>query len=402
MIVDDEPFIREGLKLLVDWTAEGFEIAAEAKNAYEVIELLAKQSFDLLIIDIRMPKMTGIELAKYIREKVSKKVGIIFLTGFMDAEYVSKAFDIHAIQYLQKPVEPAILRSALRMTKVRCDEIALEEERRRRETRELREYYVMEALHGVSKPENLRYLKKLYRMEKEVCYIQFTFATAQGSDISTNMVLVEVNRMKEYYQKILKDQSYSIVSHTPGQNDMSFGLILTSSMLEGKKESVYEFVDRILEQLHSMTTLHVIVKIGKIVNNIEKLSISYQEAIRAVPYMMKSKEVPLELRLNSYLKAHYMENITLKSLSEMFFVNAAYLGQFFKKHNGVYLKEYLNAIRVNKGAELLENTNMKIYQIAEYVGFQSADSFITAFSKEMNVTPQKYRQLRSRSNESEE
>ena len=396
MIIDDEPFIREGLKLLIDWKAEGFEITAEAKNAFEAMEIMQIKSFDLFLIDIKMPKMNGIQLAHHIREKVSKKAAIVFLTGYMEAEYVSEAFDIQALQYLQKPVEPSGLLNALRMAKERSDEVQAEEERRRRETRKLREYYVMELLHGVSKPENIRYLKQLYRQEKELRYIQFTFNLKEDMSQSKMSLMEEVNRLNTYYQRRLKEQSYYMVSHIPVENEVSGGFILSSNYLERKKESIYEFVDRILEEINSMTNLKVVVRIGKPVNDIEKITTSYQEAIKAVPYMMKSKEVPLELRLNSYLNAHYMENITLKSLSEMFYVNAAYLGQFFKKHNGVYLKEYLNSIRVKKGAELLVDTNMKIYQIAEYVGFQSADSFISAFSKEMNTTPQKYRQMKSK------
>ena len=239
-------------------------------------------------------------------------------------------------------------------------------------------------------------MKKVYRGEKELCYVQFNFSLSQDATTVETRLVEELGRIREYFQKQLSGQAYGIVSHAPGQNEMSFGFILAGSLLERRKESMYEFIDYVLNQIQSMSDLKVIVRIGKTVNDIEKIPISYQEALRSVPYMMKSKEVPLELRLNSFLKAHYMENITLKSLSEMFFVNAAYLGQFFKKHNGVYLKDYLNSIRVKKGAELLVNTNMKIYQIAEYVGFQSADSFITAFSKEMNITPQKYRQGKSR------
>ena len=121
MIVDDEPFIREGLKLLIDWKTEGFEVAAEAKNAYEAIEIMGRQSFDLFIIDIKMPKMSGVDLAHYIRDKVSKKVNIVFLTGFMKAEYVAEAFDIHAIQYLQKPVEPSMLQNTLRIIRNRTN-----------------------------------------------------------------------------------------------------------------------------------------------------------------------------------------------------------------------------------------------------------------------------------------
>ena len=164
-------------------------------------------------------------------------------------------------------------------------------------------------------------------------------------------------------------------------------------MLAENRVSIYEMVDRMLRDLSEVTVLKVVARVGKAVNDISKLNESYKDCIESNPYSLHNKDIPLEIRLNTYLHAHYMENITLKSLSEQFYVNTAYLGQFFKKHNGVLLKEYLNSIRVQKAAQLLESSSLKIYQIADKVGFQSADSFITSFSKEMGVTPQKYRML---------
>ena len=69
LLVDDEPFILQGLKVLIDWEDYGFEVytAQDGKTAYEMIE---EQGFDLVIADIKMPVMDGIELLKKIRERL--------------------------------------------------------------------------------------------------------------------------------------------------------------------------------------------------------------------------------------------------------------------------------------------------------------------------------------------
>ena len=72
LLVDDEPFILQGLKLLVDWEKGGFRIAGTAANGMEALAFLKKEKVDLVIADIKMPQMTGLELLEHIRkEKIS-------------------------------------------------------------------------------------------------------------------------------------------------------------------------------------------------------------------------------------------------------------------------------------------------------------------------------------------
>lgn len=78
LLVDDEPFILQGLKLLVDWEKEGFRIARTAANGMEALAFLKKEKVDLVIADIKMPQMTGLELLEHIRkEKISDAYFVI-------------------------------------------------------------------------------------------------------------------------------------------------------------------------------------------------------------------------------------------------------------------------------------------------------------------------------------
>ena len=66
LIVDDEPFIRQGLKILINWEQYGYEIIGEAANGLEAIKQLEEKEIDLVIADIKMPEMNGIELIEYV------------------------------------------------------------------------------------------------------------------------------------------------------------------------------------------------------------------------------------------------------------------------------------------------------------------------------------------------
>lgn len=397
LIVDDEPFIREGFKMLIDWEKEGFFMPIVAKNAFEAIEIVQNDKYDLIFIDIRMPKMNGIELAKYIREKISNLIHIVFLTGYLDIEYVNQAFSLGAVQYLQKPVQPIQLVEVLKNIRMRLEQKKNEDKFIRKSHRDLREYYILELIQGVKNVENIKYMQSVFRNEHVIHYLNFNFYKADQN--AKELTQPEMESIKNKFKERFKDKEYYVITHVGGVREFVIGLIITGEYLNEKRISIYEYVDLVLARLDKDTDYKAVVRIGKKVDDISKLGESYRDAMNEIPYKLNSNEIPLEVRIKSYIDAHYMDNITLKSISEQFYVNTAYLGQFFKKHHGVFLKDYLNSVRVKKSQELLLKTSLKIYQVAKSVGFQSADSFISAFSKETGYTPQRYRLMRENKND---
>ena len=91
------------------------------------------------------------------------------------------------------------------------------------------------------------------------------------------------------------------------------------------------------------------------------------------------------------IRLHYAENLTLKGLSQKYYVNSAYLGQLFKKKYGVTFREYLNNCRIEEAARLLVSTGGKVYNIARAVGYQDLDYFIERFIAAKGCTPSNYR-----------
>lgn len=97
-------------------------------------------------------------------------------------------------------------------------------------------------------------------------------------------------------------------------------------------------------------------------------------------------------KVKRYINKHYNENLTLKRIASKFFMNPVYLGQLFKKTYGVYFRDYLLEVRIEKAKQILRQTDMRIYEVAEQVGFGSPDYFVTQFEKMEGSTPSKYRQ----------
>ena len=115
LIVDDEPLIKEGLKHIIDWEEHGIELVGEASNGEEALEAINKYAPSILLTDIKMPVMDGLQLIRSIREKhISVKVVVI--SGFDDFQFVKEALRYGVENYILKPVSKDELSSTLLST----------------------------------------------------------------------------------------------------------------------------------------------------------------------------------------------------------------------------------------------------------------------------------------------
>src|SRR5699024_5705805 len=100
LLAEDQVMVRQGLKLMIE-TDEELKVAGEADNGREAIILCEKQAFDIVILDIRMPVMDGIEAAKIIQSRWPK-TKILMLTTFDDNRYVLETLKIGVSGYILK------------------------------------------------------------------------------------------------------------------------------------------------------------------------------------------------------------------------------------------------------------------------------------------------------------
>ena len=108
MVVEDEKVIRNGLLKHVPWQKLGVWEVQAAENGEKALELAETFHPDIVLSDIRMPGMSGIELCRTLREKYPE-IEIIFSTGYADKEYLKAAIDLHAVGYVEKPVNVNLL-----------------------------------------------------------------------------------------------------------------------------------------------------------------------------------------------------------------------------------------------------------------------------------------------------
>ena len=166
LIADDEPLIRQDLKeILID---AGYEVVAEARDGYHALEL-AKQTYpDLLIMDIKMPNINGLEAAEEIQIALNKRIPTVILTAYNQPELIQKAGEIGAFAFLTKPVKPQDLIATIETAKHRAKELeslqqdisSLKEKLEIRKLVERAKGIVMKKM-SLDEPEAMHYLQKI-------------------------------------------------------------------------------------------------------------------------------------------------------------------------------------------------------------------------------------------------
>ena len=121
LVVDDEHDQRHALVERVNWEAAGFTVVGEAENGVEALDLVETLEPDLILTDIKMPMITGLELAARVRE-LRPATQIVILSGYDSFEYARTAIDYNIISYLLKPISSSELSEELFEIRRRMDE----------------------------------------------------------------------------------------------------------------------------------------------------------------------------------------------------------------------------------------------------------------------------------------
>lgn len=514
LLVDDEPFILQGLAVIIDWAKEGFEIAGKASNGLEALKILKKEKIDLAIVDIRMPEMTGLELLEKIRQEKISDAFFVVLSGHNDFEYARRALQNECLDYLLKPVEQEELIRMLGRVREICEKSSRKREDDSVMEREAFAKNMIPICYGRYRPDNVEYVQKYMGESNKFRYIS---VEPDGSSGEINRLSGEEKRQlqKELYQKctiLFPEEEYlCILDASVREGSYDVGIVYTDELLDGSGGmSEQEYLAQIQREIKKSVRFPVEITIGRSVETIEDISESCKSVllarslkgldikeklnweseghladrqladrlVRAVKlndkeeikdsYAAFSREIKMsgmdvnmvnmvvnhlmfellhlaleqdenidrqellrflnesafgqmnrddednlfrllseygdylmELRSNQSdeilgrieedMRINFRENLTLKDLGKKYYINAAYLGQTFKKQYGESFKDHLNRIRIEEAEKLLLYSDKKIYEIVEEVGYKDMDYFINKFIALKGCTPAKFR-----------
>lgn len=120
LIIDDEEHIREGLGDLVDWAGLGFQVAAKLEDGQQALDWLRRTDIDIILSDIKMTRMSGLELARYVHEHYPR-TKMVLISGYKEFEYVKQAMGYNVVNYLLKPTKLGDIVNVFQDVKKRLD-----------------------------------------------------------------------------------------------------------------------------------------------------------------------------------------------------------------------------------------------------------------------------------------
>lgn len=186
IIVDDEVWVSIGVKKLILKTGLPFQIVGEANNGIAAYEKVMAERPDILISDIRMPGISGLELMKKLNEN-NLELKVIFISGYAEFEYARAAIQLGAFDYLLKPIEEAAIRGLLErfisqrknrniITNPESDNISVSDPRLKRIIEEIKQQYKEEVTLGILAEKyglSIGYLSSLIKNELGVSFSKY-------------------------------------------------------------------------------------------------------------------------------------------------------------------------------------------------------------------------------------
>lgn len=291
MIVDDEIGVRESLKAKINWNSLGFQITTEASNGQEALSYMQQQKYDVVITDIQMPVMNGVQFiyecsSRYLNTK------LIVLSGYSDFEYMKAAIKAGIVDYLIKPVARKELVELLTRIKEELDREKQEEDQRRKEEWQLKQMLSEQReqfLYQLAKNEwtggpivqdRLVHLKLQYMND----YNHFQFVTAEMK-IPEKRIERNNSRMDLLFLsfRLLCKELANSMNQILCFQDLTLSnmmhFILMSDSLSSLEAQTNAFVLDLEKKIKYVLKLDIKVGIGKCVHSLEDFKNGYASSL---------------------------------------------------------------------------------------------------------------------------
>ncbi|HSR04935.1 MAG TPA: response regulator [Proteiniclasticum sp.] len=334
LLVDDENLEREVLKMILGTRMDEYQVVGEADNGLGALDFVRKNDVDVVIMDIKMPKMTGLEASRLIKE-FNPRIGIIIVSAYNDFEFAQDAIRYSVDDYLLKPSRPE---------------------------------HIFEAIERTTKKTGLFMEKKSTRFD--AIRNTFTSYCRNGDYIRAKRYLRQIrNTDFESYEsetdvtKILLECLLTVADYFQIDVENNLQLEIKEKLKSSKSRDQYFLIlDLIFEEI-----FEVIIR-EKRVTHKEEMAYALQ-----------------------YIEKHLTKNLSLESAASYMNISTHYFSKLFKSEVGENFIDYVTEKKVERAKELIKDTDIPLNNIAFELGFNEANYFSKVFKKTTGITPSQYR-----------
>lgn len=269
MLVDDEICITEGLKNIIDWDELGLEIISTAENGEIALKKFKENPVDIIITDINMPKKTGLDLLKEIKEQ-GHKVKFIILSGYDEFSYAKKAIEYGVDNYILKPIDEDELETTLKTLVKNIDK---------------EKSIVNKGLDKTGKL--LAFLNGKYDIREIIGIKDDMYVDFYGDKYTVSNIFINSKKDKELYINIdeivdsIFENQHELLYQFDGQI-----ILINSWKKEITDEEILAVHNRLKDELIKKLSYDLFISIGSTVKIIDELRDSYYVAKKLKKYML--------------------------------------------------------------------------------------------------------------------
>lgn len=397
LIVDDEPHVVDTIRGILEQEPEVDLEIHTAFRGQQALKLCQQYPISLLITDIRMPDMSGLELARQVRQ-LTPDCNVILLTAYSDFTYAYEGIQLHASDYILKTEDKQIIRS--RIFKI----LGIMEQ-------ELRHRSWLESARE-SNPISDRLCKKLLmpqrssQQEEAFTLLGFRetgFPLLLMTAKTPSNIPIQADILQKSLMRCLPGRITHLCASTISENVCSLVLSLDPKGYAITSTWLMVTMERIQALYTATTQAECAILYSYPIDSLDQLSGKYQiaarylEAERFDAYVKVISDVKKESPLvtihfvKRYVKEHLNQDLSLSQISVVTGYNPTYLSRLFKEQTGETLNRYISRKRMEYIARLMRDPQISMQQIMDAAGFSTRSYFNQFVKKETGLTPKQYR-----------
>ncbi|MFC3803070.1 response regulator [Cohnella sp. GCM10012308] len=404
LIIDDEYWVRAGIRDAIGWNEMGVEIVGEAENGEDGLELALRHEPDVIVTDVRMPHMNGLELIAALRER-KLNASIIVLSGYDEFQYAQAAMRHGASAYLLKPIDPAELAdSVCRLGQEARERLASRElvGRLVGELPALARQYWLDLLQAAPADEAegerkriLLQLPDLGATPHAVALVARHSPAAGGSSgerLGEPLIrgALEANSVHASALLRLGIDRWAVAAACAGSWETA---------LEGLRA----FGRSLAAAARAAGCSDVAVGIGTPAGSLSELHVSCRAAsdaaakaaaeVTSVRYALDEGGAGTRREIRealAYMRKHYASNVTAEAIAAEVFVSPTHLMHLFRRELNKTLYECLTEFRLEEAKRMLRDGRHRVYEVCELAGFGDPKHFSQLFKKLTGMSPSDY------------
>jgi len=400
LVVDDEYLVRAGICQTIDWSERGVEIVGQADNGEDGLELALLHRPDVIITDVRMPYMNGLELIAKLKEHKLDS-GIIVLSGYDEFQYAQTAMQYGASTYLLKPVDIEQLAEAVLKVGREAKDRQSASERLGLLSRELgtiagRFWHAL-LLGELPNEEALREKLALLELDPADIFplVAVVVSAAKPEESASLESATALQQQIMHCMEAHTLKAMACLRTSPRQWTAIVSLEKDTDSAVSRIRSLGEDLTHAVDEMA--------IGIGTQATRWEEVRVSYEAAASAADRASSGHARVLlageraedgyrrEIRTAlAYIRTHYADNVTVEKVAAEVYVSPTHLMHLFRKELDKTFSECLTEYRIEMAKRMLRDPKYRVYEVGDLVGFGDSKYFSQVFKKMTGMPPSEY------------